>query len=66
MTPEEFRHPTIEQLSGINLFYEEGRSGPMIIGPGQPLTPQVASSDSFNHEIDDADPEAGDSNSTSE
>lgn len=57
MTPEEFCHPTIEQLSGINLYYEEGQDGPVIIGPGHPLSPEAASSDSFNHVIDADDSE---------
>lgn len=31
MTPEEFRHPSIEQLAGINVFYGHGKP-PVIIG----------------------------------
>ena len=43
MTPDEFRQPSIEQLAGVNVFYEHGKP-PVILGPGQPPTAQAATS----------------------
>jgi hypothetical protein len=55
MTPEEFRHPSVEQLSGINMLFEEGLAEPAIVGPGHPAPPRATASDSFYQEFDEAD-----------
>ena len=31
MTPEDFRHPSIDQLAGINVYYGHGKP-PVVIG----------------------------------
>jgi hypothetical protein len=43
MTPEEFRHPTTEQLAGINVFYGHGKP-PVVIDSSAEKDGQAATS----------------------